>query len=76
MGKQTPIVKYLFDNNLMKDAPYYDKLILQLLILQEKRNPESKLRNFLDSIPKDWSSFPVLFSQEELKHLEGSALFS
>ena len=51
-----------------------DKLTLLFLIMQERRNPDTKIRNFLDSLPTDWSNFPVLYSDEELELLEGSVL--
>ena len=51
-----------------------DKLTLIFLIMQERRNPDTKIRNFLDSLPTDWSNFPVLYSDEELELLEGSVL--
>ena len=41
MGHQSSIVKYLFENNFLKNIAAYDKLILQLLLMQEMKNPES-----------------------------------
>ena len=76
MGRKTKMVNYLFDNQFLKNIPQYDKLILQLLIMQERRNPDTKLQNFLDSIPKDWSNFPVLYTKEEWEYLQGSQLIT
>ena len=42
--------------------------------MQERINPETRLGSFLDSIPRDWSNFPVLYSREDAEFLHGSSL--
>lgn len=46
--------------------------LLTSFILNEMKNPNTKWRHYLDILPKDYSSFPIFYSEEELKWLEGS----
>ena len=42
--------------------------------MEERRNPNSKLKDFIAMIPKDWSNFPLLYTEDDLKCLKGSEL--
>lgn len=46
--------------------------LLTSFILDELKNPNTKWRHYLDILPKDYSSFPIFYNDEELKELEGS----
>ena len=74
MAEQSPIVKFLDEKKLLAKVPHYERLFLQLLVMQERRNPTSKLSDFLEMMPKFWTNFPVLYNKEEMAWLEGSML--
>ena len=45
---------------------------LVLYIMEERRNPESKHKDWLGILPKDWSEQPIFYTEEELSWLKGS----
>ena len=45
---------------------------LAAFILQEKQNQNSQFKEFLELMPKNFSNFPVFFSDEDLEYLKGS----
>ena len=42
------------------------------LLREEELGTASKYHTYLQTLPKDFSEFPLLFSQETLSHLEGT----
>jgi histone-lysine N-methyltransferase SETD3 len=46
--------------------------LLSSFILNELKNPNTKWKSYLDILPKDYSSFPIFYTDEELTALEGS----
>ena len=40
--------------------------------MEERRNPNSKWRSYIELLPSDWSSFPVFYSDEDMQMLRGS----
>jgi histone-lysine N-methyltransferase SETD3 len=47
-------------------------LLTSYLLHEKALGKESKWLNYLDILPKDYSSFPIFYSEEELSFLEGS----
>ena len=45
-----------------------------LYILEERQNPNSKWKNYIELLPKDWKNFPILYSEEDMKFLTGSQI--
>ena len=75
VSEQTKIAKHLYSIGILKPTHYvYDMLLLQLMIMEERRNPNSKLKDFIGMIPKDWTNFPLLYTEEDMKCLKGSIL--
>jgi histone-lysine N-methyltransferase SETD3 len=70
MAKEAPIgkklVEFMYDLNSPKHC------LLTSYVLQEFHNPDSKWKYYLDILPKDYSNFPIFYTEEELKLLEGS----
>jgi histone-lysine N-methyltransferase SETD3 len=46
--------------------------LLSCYILNEKINPKSKWKPYLDILPKDYSNFPIFYNDTELNLLQGS----
>lgn len=46
--------------------------LLTSFVLHELHNPDSKWKCYLDILPKDYSNFPIFYTEEELTLLEGS----
>lgn len=42
--------------------------------MQERRKPESYFKEFIDILPKNFTNFPIFYTAEERKALEGSAM--
>ncbi len=40
--------------------------------MQERRKPESEWNIYIDILPKSYTNFPIFFTEEEKKELEGS----
>ena len=51
------------------DADIKEKHIYTLFIMEERRNPESKWKSYIDIYPVNYSNFLQFWSQEELKWL-------
>jgi hypothetical protein len=67
----------LIDNNFEKETllKFLQHELLMVFIIAEKKNPDSKYKNFLDTLPLTYDSFPEMFSDEELEWIKGSPLF-
>ncbi len=70
MARESPIGAKMMKANLHLISPKHS--FLSTLVMQEKRIPESKWHPYLDILPKDLGSFPIFFTPEEKKWLEGS----
>lgn len=70
MAKSTGVGKKVLDSGLDMLSPKHS--FLSTYLLKERDNKNSRWRPYLDMLPKDYNSFPVFFSDEELKFLEGS----
>ena len=70
MAKSVGVGKKLVDAGVDLLSPKHS--FLSTFLLRERKNPESFWRPYLDMLPKDYNSFPVFFSDQEMKLLEGS----
>ena len=52
-----------------------EKIQITLYIMEERRNPVSVWRDYIALLPKDWSSLPLFYSEDELEWLKGSETF-
>ena len=52
-----------------------EKIQISLYIMEERRNPVSTWRDYIALLPKDWSSVPLFYSEDELDWLKGSDVF-
>ncbi len=57
-------VKHLFNNNVL----------LALVLLSESRSPRSRLRPYLDVLPRSLRNFPLFYNETELRMLNGTFL--
>ena len=46
--------------------------LLSTFVLYERLNKDSKWKSYFDIIPKDYSNFPIFFTEEDLNLLKGS----
>jgi histone-lysine N-methyltransferase SETD3 len=70
MAKETSVSKKILQNKLDLLSPKHS--FLSTYLLQERRNPNSFWKPYLDILPEAYSGFPIFFSEEELGWLEGS----
>ena len=70
MAKSAPIGAKMELAHLSLLSPKHS--FLSSFVLQERRKPDSIWEPYLDILPKCLSSFPVFFTPEEKKWLEGS----
>ena len=47
-------------------------IALTLWLLEQDKNPSPKYAEYINILPKDVNEFPIMFSDEDLKLLEGS----
>ncbi len=70
MAKAAPLGKKMVEAGLDLLSPKH--CFLTTYVLQERRNPFSKWRFFLEILPKTMDSFPIFFEGEEEDLLAGS----
>ena len=70
MAKSTPIGAQMEKANLYLLSPKHS--FLSSFVLQERRKPDTRWEPYLDILPKFLTSFPIFFTPEEKKWLEGS----
>ena len=70
MARQTEVGKKILNHALDLLSPKHS--FLSTFLLKERKNPNSFWRPYLDLLPSDYNCFPVFFSDEEMKWLEGS----
>lgn len=46
-----------------------------VFIVAEKKNPDSKYKNFLDTLPVSYETFPEMYTEEEMEWIKGSPLY-
>jgi histone-lysine N-methyltransferase SETD3 len=70
MAKETEIGKILI--TFMYDLNSPKHCLLSSFLLQKIHNPDSKWKHYIDILPKDYSNFPIFYTDEELELLKGS----
>ena len=70
MAKAAPIGEKIILSGLDLFSPKHS--LLSSFILQEKRNPLSFWKPYLDILPVNLNNFPIFYTQTELKWLAGS----
>ncbi|MDR3737336.1 MAG: SET domain-containing protein [Acidobacteriaceae bacterium] len=70
MAKASPIGMKMEKAGLDLLSPKHS--FLSTYILQERRKPDTKWAVYLDMLPKNTTNFPIFFTPEEKKWLEGS----
>ncbi len=70
LAKAAPLGEKLFE--FMYDLNSPKHCLLTSFVLQELHNPDSKWKYYLDILPKDYSNFPIFYTNNEFKLLEGS----
>lgn len=74
MAKESPFGMRIVNANLNLNSPKH--CMLTTYILQERINPNSKWLNYIDILPKSYENFPIFFTDEEKKYLQGSPFLS
>ena len=46
-----------------------------VFLMEERRKPDSPWIDYIESMPNDWSSFPLFYSNEDYEMLRGSHVF-
>lgn len=73
MAIESPIGKKMFHHGLRQSLLSPKHSFLTTYILQEEeRGKESYFHPFIDILPKSFENFPIFFTDEEKKELEGS----
>ena len=70
IAKESSIGNKILNSNIDLLSPKH--CFLSILLLQEKINPISKWKHYLEILPKLYINFPVFYKAEEMKELEGS----
>lgn len=70
MAKESPIGAKMVKAGLHLLSPKHS--FLSTLVMQERRKPDTKWAPYLDILPKSFGNFPIFFTKEEKKWLEGS----
>jgi protein-histidine N-methyltransferase len=74
MAKATPIGSKMEKAHLNLLSPKHS--FLSTYVLQERKKPDTKWAPYFDILPKSTSNFPIFFTPEEKKWLEGSPFLS
>lgn len=74
MAKETLIAKKILSCKLDLLSPKHS--FLSTFLLQERRNPNSFWKPYLDVLPEQYTNFPIFFSESELEWLRGSPFLS
>lgn len=70
MAKATPIGSKMEKAKLNLLSPKHS--FLSSFVLQERKKPDTKWHPYFDILPKSCSNFPIFFTADEKKFLEGS----
>jgi len=72
MAMTSPVGKKMYEKGLRQRLISPKHSFLSTYIMQEKRKPESPWQIYIDILPKNFSNFPIFFTEEERVWLKGS----
>jgi len=72
MAMSSPIGKKMYEKGLRQRLISPKHSFLATFIMQEKRKPDTIWIAYIDILPKSYSNFPIFYTEEEKKWLEGS----
>lgn len=64
LSKELPLCQLIESKNLRLLSPKHTFLSIYIII--EKKNPKSFWKPFLDVLPVEYTTFPILYTDEEL----------
>ncbi len=73
IAKESPIGMKMVNENLSLLSPKH--CYMATFLLQQKTNPNSKWDNYLKILPQGYENFPIFYSEEEKKWLDGSPFY-
>lgn len=72
MAFASPVGKKMFDKGLRHRLISPKHSFLCTFVMQERRKPDSEWNIYINILPQSYSNFPIFFTDEEKKMLEGS----
>jgi protein-histidine N-methyltransferase len=72
MAFASPVGKLMYEKGLRQRLISPKHSFLSCFIMQERRKPESIWQYYIDILPKNFTNFPIFFTEEEKKWLQGS----
>lgn len=71
MSKEIALSRAIVQNNVQLQSPKHT--FLTLFLLEETLKESSEWKPYIDLLPKEFPSFPIFYTKEELEMLEGSS---
>ena len=72
MAFASPVGSKMYEKGLRQRLISPKHTFLSTFVMQERRKPQSDWQYYIDILPKNYSNFPIFFTDEEKKQLEGS----
>lgn len=72
MAMASPVGKKMYEKGLRQRLISPKHSFLCTFIMQERRKPDSYWHPYIDILPKQQNNFPIFFTDDEKKWLEGS----
>lgn len=72
MAFASPVGKKMYEKGLRQRLISPKHSFLCTFIMQERRKPDTEWKYYIDILPKSYTNFPIFFTPEEKKYLEGS----
>lgn len=72
MAFASPVGKLMFEKGHRQRLISPKHSFLSCFIMQERRKPVSPFQYYIDILPKNFSNFPIFFTDEEKQWLKGS----
>ena len=73
MAMASPVGSKMYEKGLRQRLISPKHSFLATYIMQERRKPDTPWDPYIDILPKQYSNFPIFFTEEEKKWLDGSA---
>ena len=73
MAMESPVGKKMYEKGLRNRLISPKHSFLSTYIMQERRKPDTIWEPYIDILPKNYSNFPIFFTDEEKQFLKGSA---